>query len=174
MTVRSEQQIIGRTALGRLVILSTMKLATFHFPPIVALYLFPARAAVTRETVCRSATPISSKAAAPQRFRELICHPFCGRMRCDAKPKNLPPAMPHDQQAGEQTKRDCRDDEQIHRLDAVGMIIEKCFPTLGRRATTPGHILGHARLPDIDAELEKLPVDPRRSPQRIGNAHLED
>jgi uncharacterized membrane protein YfcA len=29
-------------------------------------------------------------------FRELICHPFCGRMRCDAKPKNLPPAMPHD------------------------------------------------------------------------------
>ena len=71
--------------------------------------------------------------------------------------------MPHDQQAVEQTKRDCRDDEQIHRRDAVGMIIEKCFPTLGRRASTPGHILGHARLPDIDAELEKLVVDPRRS-----------
>src|SRR6266481_9904182 len=77
-------------------------------------------------------------------------------MRCDAKPKNLPPAMPHDQQAVEQTKRDCRDDEQIHRRDAVRMIIEKCFPTLGRRASRPGHILGHARLPDIDAELEKL------------------
>src|SRR6202158_49793 len=107
-------------------------------------------------------------------FRELICHPFCGRMRCDAKPKNLPPARPHDQQAVEQTKRDCRDDEQIHRRDAVGMIIEKCFPTLGRRASTPGHILGHARLPDIDAELEKLAVDPRRSPQRIGNAYLAD
>src|SRR5258707_10212438 len=44
--------------------------------------------------------------------------------------------MPHDQQAVEQTKRDCRDDEQIHRRDAVGMIIEKCFPTLGRRAST--------------------------------------
>src|ERR1700687_1360123 len=107
-------------------------------------------------------------------FRNLICHPFCGRMRCDAKPKNLPPAMPHDQQAVEQTKRDCRDDEQIHRRDAVRMIIEKCFPTLGRRASTTGHILGHARLPDIDAELEKLAVDPRRSPQRIGNAHLAD
>ena len=82
--------------------------------------------------------------------------------------------MPHNQQAVEQTKRDCRDDEQIHRRDAVGMIIEKCFPTLGRRASTPGHILGHARLPDIDAELEKLAVDPRRAPQRIGNAHLAD
>src|SRR5260370_5977851 len=107
-------------------------------------------------------------------FRDLICNPFCGRMRCDAKPKNLPPAMPHDQQAVEQTKRDCRDDEQIHRRDAGGMIIEKRFPTLGRRASTPGHILGHARLPDIDAELEKLAVDPRRSRQRIGNAHLAD
>jgi hypothetical protein len=49
--------------------------------------------------------------------------------------------MPHDQQAVEQTKRDCRDDEQIHRRDAVGMIIEKCFPTLGRRASTPSHIV---------------------------------
>src|ERR1700680_3820251 len=54
-------------------------------------------------------------------------------MRCDAKQKNLPPAMPHDQEAVEQTKRDCRNDEQIHRRDAVGMIIEKCFPALGWR-----------------------------------------
>src|SRR6476661_5974585 len=95
-------------------------------------------------------------------------------MRCDAKPKNLPPAMPHDQQAVEQTKRDCRDDEQIHRRDAVGMIIEKCFPTLGRRPSTPDHILGHARLSDIDAELEKLAVDARRAPEWICDAHLAD
>ena len=33
-----------------------------------------------------------------------------------------------------------------------------------------GHILGNARLPDIDAELEKLAVDPRRS-QRIANSN---
>ena len=31
--------------------------------------------------------------------------------------------------------------------------------------------LGHARLPDIDAEFEQLAIDPRRSPQRIGKAH---
>jgi hypothetical protein len=42
------------------------------------------------------------------------------------------------------------------------------FSNLGRRVSTPGHILGHARLPDIHAELEKLAVDPRRS-QRIAN-----
>src|SRR6202022_3005006 len=107
-------------------------------------------------------------------FGELICDPFCSRMRCNAKPKNLPPAMPHDQEAVEQTKRDCRNDEQIHRRDAVGMIIEKCFPALGWRPSTPGHILGYAGLADIDAELEKLAVDARRAPEWICDAHLAD
>ena len=54
------------------------------------------------------------------------------------------------------------------------MIVEKCFPALGRRPSTPGHILGYARLTDIDADLEEFSMDPRRSPQRIGNAHLAD
>jgi hypothetical protein len=35
--------------------------------------------------------------------------------------------MPHDQQAAEQMKRDCRHDKQIHRGDAVGMIADKVF-----------------------------------------------
>jgi len=82
--------------------------------------------------------------------------------------------MPHNQQAVEQPKRDCRDDEQIHRRDAVGMIVEKCFPTLGRRPSTLGHILGYARLTDIDTELEELSMDPRRSPQWVYDAHLSD
>src|SRR5216683_4252216 len=39
-------------------------------------------------------------------FRDLICNPFCGRMRCDAEPYDLSSAVPHDQQSIEQTKRD--------------------------------------------------------------------
>jgi hypothetical protein len=31
-----------------------------------------------------------------------------------------------------------------------------------------------ATLADVDAELEKLSMDSRRSPQRIGDAHLAD
>src|SRR6266850_4586720 len=110
----------------------------------------------------------------PTCFRELICDPFYGWMRCDAKPQNMSPTVPHDQQSIEQAKRDCRHDKQIHRRDAVGMIVEECLPSLGRRASSPGHILGHTRLPDFDAELEQLSMDPRRSPQRISNAHLVD
>ncbi|KZD25689.1 hypothetical protein A4A58_04650 [Tardiphaga robiniae] len=48
-----------------LAIRSTAKLATFQSPPIDDLKRLPARAEVTKDTVSRSATPISSKAAAP-------------------------------------------------------------------------------------------------------------
>jgi len=82
--------------------------------------------------------------------------------------------MPQNQQTIEQTKRDCRHDEQIHRRDALGMIMKERLPPLRWRASSPSHILGHARLSDIDAELEQFPMDPRRAPQRIGNAHLAD
>src|SRR5664279_5037586 len=107
-------------------------------------------------------------------FRDLICDPFCSGVSCDAKPQNLSSAVPHDQQSIEQAKRDRRHDEQIHRRDAVGMVMKKRLPALRRWPSSLHHILGHARLADIDAELEQLSVDPRRSPQRIGNAHLAD
>src|ERR1700694_2160677 len=40
----------------------------------------------------------------PACFRDLICDPFRGWMRCDAKPQNMSPAVPHEQKAVEQTK----------------------------------------------------------------------
>src|ERR1700721_1938640 len=54
------------------------------------------------------------------------------------------------------------------------MIADKCSPALGRRVSSPDHVFGDAGLADLDAELKQLAVDPRRSPQRIGNAHLAD
>src|SRR3979409_1075541 len=110
----------------------------------------------------------------PACFRDLICDPFCGGMRCDTKPQNMSPAVPHDQQSIEQAKRDCRHDEHIHRCDPVSVVAEECPPALGRRVSSPDHVLGHAGLSDFDAELEEFSMDSRRSPQRIGNAHLAD
>src|SRR6266478_1408789 len=110
----------------------------------------------------------------PACFRDLICDPFCGWMCCDAKPQNMSPAVPHDQQSIEQAKRDRRHDEHIHRSDPVRVVAEECPPALGRRVSSPDHVLGHAGLSDTDAELEEFSMDPRRSPQRIGNAHLAD
>ena len=82
--------------------------------------------------------------------------------------------MPHDQQAIQQTKRNRWDDEQIHRRDAVGMIPDKGSPALRRRVSSPDHVFGDAGLADLNAELKQLALDPRRSPQWIGNAHLAD
>src|SRR3982074_3402963 len=110
----------------------------------------------------------------PACLRDLICDPFCGWMRCDAKPQNLSPAVPHDQQSIEQAKRDCRHAEHMHRTHPAHMIAKECPPALRRRVPSPDHVLGHAGLSDVDAELEQFSMDPRRSPQRIGNAHRED
>src|SRR3979490_1553188 len=110
----------------------------------------------------------------PAYFRALICDPFCGWMRCDAKPQNMSPAVPHDQQSIEQAKRDCRHDEHIHRCDPVSVVAEECPPALGRRVSSPDHVLGHAGLSDFDAELEEFSMDSRRSPRRLVNAHLAD
>src|SRR5712671_136911 len=89
-------------------------------------------------------------------FRDLICDPFCGWMRCDAKPQNMSAAVPHDQQSIEQAKRDCRHDEHVHRSNSISVIAEECPPALGRRVSSPGHVLGHAALSDIDTELEEF------------------
>src|SRR6266446_5419531 len=75
---------------------------------------------------------------------------------------------------GSAMKRDCRHDEHIHRSDPISVVAEECPPALGWRVSSPDHVLSHARLSDIDAELEEFSMDPRRSPQRIGNAHLAD
>src|SRR4051795_13528487 len=80
-------------------------------------------------------------------------------MRGDPKPQDLPPAMAHDQQAVERTKGDCRHHEKIHRGDTVSVVTNERLPALRRRGPPPRHILGHAGLADLDAQLEQLAID---------------
>src|SRR5258707_704392 len=47
-------------------------------------------------------------------------------------------------------------------------------PPLGRRSTSLHHVLRHARLSDLEAELEQLAMNARRTPQRIFGAHAPD
>src|SRR4029078_6404273 len=82
--------------------------------------------------------------------------------------------MAHDQQTIEQPERDCRHDEEVHCDNASRMVAKERLPSLRGRAPPPHHILGDAGLADRDAKLEKLTMDSRRSPQRVGEAHLAD
>src|SRR6516162_9792495 len=54
------------------------------------------------------------------------------------------------------------------------MVAKECLPSLRGRSPPPHHIFGNAGLADIDTKLEKLTMDPWRSPQRVGGAHLAD
>jgi hypothetical protein len=71
-------------------------------------------------------------------------------------------AVPHDQQSIEQAKRDRRHDEQIHRRDAVGMVMKKCLPALVMVALVSSPY--NARLADIDAELDQAVHGAERLP----------
>src|SRR5215510_12035927 len=82
--------------------------------------------------------------------------------------------MAYDQQTIEQSERDRRHDEEVHCDNAIRMVAKERLPSLRGRAPPPRDILGDAGLADLDAELEKLTMDSRRSPQRIGDAHLAD
>ena len=41
------------------------------------------------------------------------------------------------------------------------MIVEECPPSLGGRVAAADYILAHARLADVDAQLEQLAVNPQ-------------
>jgi hypothetical protein len=77
-----------------------------------------------------------------------------------------------DDQHIEEAEADRRHDEQIHRGDASGMVVQKGLPALARRPPSSRHVLGHCRLSDLDTKLEQLAMNARRAPQRIGTAHL--
>src|SRR3984957_13186608 len=75
-----------------------------------------------------SAVPVTNEIAGslfpPTCFRDLICDPFCGWMRCDAKPQNMSPAVPHDQQSIGETRLSARRTyplQRSHQRDCGGM-----------------------------------------------------
>ena len=54
------------------------------------------------------------------------------------------------------------------------MIAKEGLPALRRWPPSLGHVFCDRGLADIDAKLEQFAVNPWRSPQRVGNAHLEN
>src|SRR5262245_15757585 len=95
-------------------------------------------------------------------------------MRGYSQPQKLTTTVRQDQESVQQPKRDRRDQEQIHRCDAVGMIAKEGLPALRRRHPPPRHLLCDRGLSDIDAELEQFAVYPRSAPKRVRDTHLRN
>jgi len=54
------------------------------------------------------------------------------------------------------------------------MVAKEGSPTLARPSGALDHVFGDGRFGDLDAELEQLAVDSRRTPQPVGPAHFPD
>jgi hypothetical protein len=88
-----------------------------------------------------------------ERFSELTCDPFCGRIMCHVNPDQLSPVQPDYDKGIEQVEADGGDYEQIHGTDVRGMILQKSAPSLTGWAPSLDHVFGHCRLCDLKAKL---------------------
>src|SRR5262245_63576241 len=93
-------------------------------------------------------------------------------MRGYTQPQKLATTVLQDQQSVQQPKQNRRNQEQIHRCDAIGMIAKEGLPALRRRHPPPRHVLCDRGLSHVDAKLEEFAVYPRSAPKRICDTHL--
>ena len=103
---------------------------------------------------------------------DLAGDPFGGRIGGDVDPHEVASLKLDDHQAIEQLEANGRHDKHINGDDVRRVIAEKGLPALGRWPQPPLHVFGNCRLGDIEAQLEQLAMDARRSPQWVVPAHL--
>src|ERR1700733_4137971 len=65
---------------------------------------------------------------------------------------------------------DCRQDKEVDRRDAVGVIAEKRPPALRRWPRAAAHVPSDRRLGALEAELEQLTMNTRRAPEGRSSA----
>jgi hypothetical protein len=86
---------------------------------------------------------------------------------------NDPPALvgQNDRHVKQPKRHRCHN-EHIDGSYAGSVISQEGAPGRGRRTSSSHHVLGDRSLADFDAELEQLTMNPRRTPERVGAAHL--
>ena len=90
------------------------------------------------------------------------------------KPQQLPPSVAENKKCEELLKGNRRNHKKINRRDPVSVVVKEGLPRL-RWSTSPRyHVLRDCRLGDVEAELQKLAVDMRRTPERVLEAHSSD
>src|ERR1700681_3705748 len=109
-----------------------------------------------------------------KRLRYLTCNPFCRRICCDVDPDQVSAVEPDNDEGIEQVETDSWNNEQVHGGDVRRVVTQEGPPSLAGRRPSFDHVLGDARLRDLNSELEQFAVDAWRAPKRIFDAHPPD
>ena len=97
----------------------------------------------------------------------LACQPLRRRMLGHRKPQQLPPSVAENKKCVELLKGNRRNYEEINRRDPVSVVAQEGLPRLRGSISPRYHVLRDCRLGDVEAELQKLAVDMRRTPERV-------
>src|SRR5260370_13245540 len=107
-------------------------------------------------------------------LRYLTCNRFCRRICCDVDPDQVSAVEPDNDEGIEQVETDSWNNEQVHGGDVRRVVTQEGPPSLAGRRPSFDHVLGDARLRDLNSELEQFAVDAWRAPKRIFDAHPPD
>jgi hypothetical protein len=91
---------------------------------------------------------------------------------CDVNPNEVSAVEPDDDEGIEQVKTDGWNNEQVHGSNVWRVVMQEGPPSLAWRRPSFDHVLGDARLCDL--EPEQFAVNAWRTPKRILHAHPPD
>src|SRR6266576_6222392 len=94
-------------------------------------------------------------------LRDLARDPVRGRMRCDIDPDEVSARQPDDDEGVEHVEANGWGNAQVDGGDVRCVVTQEGGPALGRRSISLDHVLRHARLSDLEAELEQLAMNAR-------------
>jgi hypothetical protein len=83
-------------------------------------------------------------------------------------------AEPDDDEGIEPVETDGWNNEQVHGGNVWRVVTQEGAPSLAGRPPPFDHVLGDARLRDLNPELERFAVNAWRAPKRILHAHPPD
>ena len=88
--------------------------------------------------------------------------------------ENPPTVVRQHQKHVQDLKPNCRHSKEVHRYQALDVVLEERPSRLRRWLPATEQILAHTGLADVDAELEQFAVNARRTPARVFTAHPSD
>ena len=97
-------------------------------------------------------------------FGDLPCNPLGGRMRCYVDPNKLSAGQPDDDEDVEKFEGDGWNHEEVHGGDFRSVVTKEGEPSLGGGGRSLDHVFGHARLSDLETELQQFTVDSWSAP----------